>query len=198
MQRKIITISREFGSGGRYIGEQTAKRLGLRFLDREIIVRAAEESHLSESFIEERGEYAPKKSIFSYSFVGRDTQGGSIEDYLYQVQRQVIIQAAREGSCVIVGRCADFILKDRTDSLNVFIHGNMENKIARIMDIYGKSRKEAEKLMAETDRKRSLNYRYYTDQKWGYASNYSMTLNSSEFGYEKCVDVISELFMFGE
>lgn len=195
MKYKIITISREFGSGGRYIGEQAARRLGLRFLDREIIVRAAEESRLSEDFIEERGEYAPKKSIFSYSFVGRDSQGGSIEDYLYQVQRQVILDAAEKEPCVIVGRCADFILRNREDCLNVFIHGNMENKLARIMEIYGKSGKEAQKLMAETDRKRSINYRYYTDRKWGYASNYSITLNSSVFGIERCVHIISELFL---
>ncbi|MGN0374260.1 MAG: cytidylate kinase-like family protein, partial [Butyrivibrio sp.] len=110
--KKIITISREFGSGGRFIGEKLAGRLGFAFYDREIIERVAGETGLSEKYISQRGEYAPKNSIFSYSFVGRDTQGGSVDDYIYQAQRIVIQDIAEKGNCVIVGRCSDFILKD--------------------------------------------------------------------------------------
>lgn len=113
--KKIITISREFGSGGRVIGEALAKELGFSFFDKEIIAQTAEKTGLSEKYIAERGEYSPKKNIFSYSFVGRNAQGSSVEDYIYQTQRDIIHDIAEKGNCVIVGRCADYILKDRND-----------------------------------------------------------------------------------
>ena len=156
MVKKIITISREFGSGGRFIGELCAKELGFSFYDKEIMEQVAKETGLSEKFISERGEYSPKSSIFSYSFLGRDLKGASIEDYIYQVQRNIILDIAEKGNCVIVGRCADFILKDREDVLNIFIHGTEEKKCDRIQELYKKSQKDALQLMKDMDKKRSI------------------------------------------
>lgn len=131
--KKIITISREFGSGGRFIGETLAKDLGFAFYDKEIIAQAAETTGLSEKYIAERGEYAPTNHIFSYSFLGRDTRGNSIDDYIYQVQQDIICAITEKGNCVIVGRCADYILRNRSDVLNVFIYGDEPEKCRRIM-----------------------------------------------------------------
>lgn len=193
MKNQIITISREFGSGGRYIGSQVAECLNIPFYDKHIIEKTAEESGLSKEFIEKKGEYSPAKNIFAYAFVGRDTTGSSIDDYLYSVQRKIIIELAEKGPCVIVGRCADFILKDSFNCLNVFIYGNEKEKLERICRLYDKSESEAKRLLKDVDKKRSINYKYYTDRTWGNIKNYSLTMNSSELGYEACIKTITEL-----
>jgi cytidylate kinase len=190
---KIITISREFGSGGRYIGEQAAKKLGYKFYDKDIIGRIAEETGLAEDFIETIGEYAPSKSIFAYSFSGRTSSGMSVEDYLNSVQRKIILDIAAGGPCVIVGRCADYILRGTDGCVNVFIHGNEDAKIKRITELYGLSEQEAKKLARDTDKRRSVNYNYYTEQRWGDVKNYTITLNSSLIGIEKCIELITSL-----
>lgn len=192
--KKIITISREFGSGGRFIGEELAKELGFSFYDKKIIGQVAEKTGLSEKYISERGEYAPKGNIFSYSFIGRDTHGSSLDDYIYQTQQEIITDLAEKGNCVIVGRCADYILRNRDDVLNVFIHGNEPEKCERIMKLYDKSEKDALALMKKTDKKRSINYNYYTEQTWGDAKNYALCLNSSILGYEKTIQLLKEAF----
>lgn len=193
MSKRIITISREFGSGGRYLGEKIAEKLGWDYYDKEIIAKVAQKTGLSQKYIEQAGEYAPSKNIFAYAFVGRNQTGASLGDYMYAAQREIILEAAEKSACVMVGRCADYILKDRTDCLNVFICGNTEEKIKRIMDLYKVSRAEAEKLIKETDKKRSVNYNYYTEQEWGKADNYSICLNSSDIGYDKCIEIICGL-----
>ena len=192
MTKKVVTISREFGSGGRFIGETLAKELGFAFYDKVIIEQTAQKTGLSEKYIEERGEYAPNNSIFSYSFIGRTAQGNSVDDYIYQAQCDIIREIAEKGNCVIVGRCADYILRKRDDVLNVFIHGNNPEKSKRIMELYDKNEKEALALMKETDKKRSINYAYYTDKKWGDTKNYALCLNSSILGYDKCVKIIKK------
>ena len=118
--------------------------------------------------------------------------GKSVEDILYEEQRKIILKIAEEESCVIIGRNADFILKDRDDVLNVFIHGNMPEKIQRISRLYNVSDQEAAKLIADTDKRRMTNYNFYTEQKWGKASNYTLCLNSSQLGYDRCEAVIME------
>lgn len=191
--KNIVTISREFGSGGRFIGEELAKALGYAFYDKEIIAQVAEKTGLSAKYIEGRGEYAPKKNIFSYSFIGRDAQGSSMDDYIYRAQRKIICDIAEKGNCVIVGRCADHILRERDDVLNVFIYGNQPEKCERIQKLYDKTEKDALALMKDTDKKRSIHYGYHTDQKWGAVRNYALCLNSSVFGYDKCIQTIREL-----
>ena len=192
MAKRIITISREFGSGGRFIGEEVAKKLGIAYYDKNIISQIAEKSGLSPEYIQENAELSPKKGLFAYAFSGRDITGKSVEDMVYEVQRNIILELAEKEPCVIIGRNADYILKDRDDVLNVFIHGDMPEKIKRITGLYNVKEKEAVKMMADTDKRRRTNYNFYTDQNWGKASNYTLCLNSSQLGYDRCEAIIIE------
>ena len=190
MTKKIITISREFGSGGRFIGEEVAKKLGVAYYDKDIIGKIAEQSGLSPEYIQENAELSPKQGLFAYAFSGRDITGKSVGDMVYEAQRKIIMEIAEKESCVIIGRNADFILKDRDDVLNVFIHGDMPEKIQRIIDLYNVEEKEVVKMMADTDKRRMTNYNFYTEQRWGKASNYTLCLNSSQLGYDRCEKII--------
>ena len=192
MTKRIITISREFGSGGRFIGEEVAKKLGIAYYDKNIINEIAEKSGLSPEYIQENAELSPKKGLFAYAFAGRDVTGKSVEDLVYEAQRKVILELAETESCVIIGRNADYILKDRDDVLNVFIHGDTPEKIQRITRLYNVEEQKAVKMMADTDKRRMANYNFYTDQKWGKASNYTLCLNSSKLGYDRCEKIIME------
>ena len=192
MAKRIITISREFGSGGRFIGEEVAKKLGIAYYDKNIIGQIAEKSGLSPEYIQENAELSPKKGLFAYAFSGRDITGKSVEDMVYEVQRNIILELAEKEPCVIIGRNADYILKDRDDVLNVFIHGDMPEKIKRITGLYNVKEKEAVKMMADTDKRRRTNYNFYTDQNWGKASNYTLCLNSSQLGYDRCEAIVME------
>ena len=192
MAKRIITISREFGSGGRFIGKEVAKQLGIKYYDKDIIAQIAEQSGFSAEYIEEKAELSPKKGLLAYAFSGRDVTGKSIEDMVYEAQRKVILEIAEKESCVIIGRNADFILKDKDNVLNVFIHGDMPEKVARICKLYNVTEEEAEKMMADIDKRRMTNYRFYTDQKWGMAKNYTLSLNSSELGYDLCEKIIMD------
>ena len=192
MTKRIITISREFGSGGRFIGEEVAKKLGIAYYDKNIINEIAEKSGLSPEYIQENAELSPKKGLFAYAFAGRDVTGKSVEDLVYEAQRKVILELAEKESCVIIGRNADYILKDRDDVLNVFIHGDTPEKIQRITRLYNVEEQKAVKMVADTDKRRMANYNFYTDQKWGKASNYTLCLNSSKLGYDRCEKIIME------
>ena len=143
-------------------------------------------------YIKENAELSPKKRVFAYAFAGRDITGKSVEDMVYEAQRKMILDIAEKEPCVIIGRNADYILKDREDVLNVFIHGNMPEKIQRIGQLYHVGEKEAAKMLADTDKRRMTNYNFYTDQKWGKASNYTLCLNSSQLGYDRCEKIIME------
>ena len=190
MEKRIITISREFGSGGRFIGEEVAKQLGIAYYSENIIDQIAQQSGLSPEYIEENAELSPKKGLFAYAFSGRDITGKSVDDMLYEAQRKVILEIAEKEPCVMIGRNADFILKDRDDVLNVFIYGDMPEKIKRICKLYDVTEDGAIKLIKDTDKRRRTNYNFYTEQKWGMASNYTLSLNSSQLGYERCEKMI--------
>ena len=192
MKKRIITISREFGSGGRFIGEEVARKLGIAYYDKNIISQIAEKSGLSPEYIQENAELSPKKGLFAYALAGRDITGKSVEDMVYEAQRKVILDLAKKEPCVIIGRNADYILKDRDDVLNVFIHGDMPEKIQRITDLYNVEKQKAVKMMEDTDKRRKTNYNFYTDQNWGKASNYTLCLNSSQLGYDRCEKIIME------
>lgn len=191
--KNIITISREFGSGGRSIGKAVAQKLGYEYFDKEIIERIAQESGLSADYIEKNGEHSPGTNIFSYAFVGRNRRGESVEDYLWNSQREVILSMAEKGNCVIVGRCADYILRDREDSLHVFIHSDIEKRAERIVNLYGETKQKPQKRLMEKDRTRKLNYKYYTDRDWGMSQNYHISLDSGVIGLERCEDMIVAL-----
>ena len=190
MAYQIITVSRMFGSGGRTIGKALAEALGIPYYDKEVIEMVAEESGLHPDFVAERGEYAPSKHPFGYAFVGRDPHGISNDDLLWNAQCRVIRDLASKGPCVIVGRCADYLLRDREDVLHVFISADDEYRKAYILEHYGETKQKPERRLAEKDKKRRLNYAFYTEREWGDPANYHLMLNSGKLGTEKAVDII--------
>lgn len=187
----VITISREFGSGGREIGERVAKELGIPFYDREIILKSAENSGLSEEYIEKEEQKVTNSLLFNLSSgVYGKQEFPALADRIFIAQSGVIQEYAQEGSCVIVGRCADYILKDNKNCLNIFVHANKYFKLHRIMEKYALDQDEAEKKIKETDKRRSRHYRFYTSQQWGDVSNYHVCINSGKLGIDNAVNVI--------
>ena len=192
MKNRIVTISRQFGSGGRTIGKTVAQQLGIPCYDAELIQAIAQKSGFSESYIRDAGEYTPG-SFLSSTFSDRSF-GPTNEDQLWVIQYDIISKLAQEGSCVIVGRCADFILRDKADCLRVFIHADMDFRAERIVREYGEREATAQQRLRDKDKRRAAYYRFYTDMKWGDALNYSVTLNSGELGLERCAQIIQELY----
>ena len=195
MDIKIITVSRQFGSGGRIIAKDVADKLGWKFYDREIIEKIAEKSGLAKEFIEERGEYASAGQNLVYSapagFGGFST-GQSVFDKLYVMQYNIIREIAEEGPCVIVGRCADYVLRDRTDCFHVFIYADMDFRIARAGSIYKVDAPNIERYLFDRDKKRKLYYKYNTDRVWGEVKNYDLCLKSSAIGLDTCAAMICD------
>ena len=192
MSKNIITISRQFGSGGRTVGRMLAERLGVPFYDKELVKQVADEPGFDVGFIEENGEFSPSKSIFSFAMsqgIPIMQNGLSMSDFIFCVQRQVILKLA-EQPCVIVGRGADYILRDREDCFNVFIHADVQSRSERIVKLYGESEKKPEQRLADKDKKRKIYYKHYTDREWGDAKNYDICLNSGKIGIDKCVELI--------
>lgn len=192
--KSIITISREFGSGGHSIGEAVARKLGYRFYDRELVNQVAERSGFSPEFIEESGEYASAKNslLFAIATANQYTMNGiSMLDKLYIEQTKIIEEIAQEGNCVIVGRCSDYILREYEDSLHVFIHADMKSRAKRIVERFGEQERSAEKRLSEKDQKRKVYYKNYTGRSWGQAQNYDLCLNSGVLGSERCVELIA-------
>lgn len=194
MSNRIITISREFGSGGRTIGRETAMKLGIPCYDQELIEKIAEESGFDKEYIAERGEYASHGGWLASAFSDRDFNGHSNQDYLWKVQREVILELAEKGPCVIVGRCADYILKDTQDCLTSFIHSDMARRAERIVKQYGERSESPEKRLRDKDKRRAAYYQFYTDMKWGAVEHYHVALDSGILGIEKCVDVLVSLY----
>ena len=194
MGNRIITISREFGSGGRTIGKLAAEKLGIPCYDQEIIAKIAEESGLAEEYIKERGEYMPSSSWIANALSARSIGGLANEDQLWSSQCKVIMDLAQKGPCVIVGRCADHILRDDHELLTVFIHAPKEKRAERIVRVYGESDVSIEKRLKDKDKRRKAYYQLYTDSEWGAAENYDISLNSASFGIEKCADILVELY----
>ncbi len=197
MEKKIITISREFGSGGRTIGREVAKRLNIPFYDKELVEKIALETGFAPTFVEEHGEHSPGKSKFSYAFAHQGVpgvmNGMSTADFLWSIQCNVILQLAEQGPSVIVGRNADYILKDNPNCLHVYIHADDEFRADRIVRLYGESEKSPQTRLAEKDKRRRVHYRHYTGQEWGVAQNYDICLDSSRLGVDQCVEIILSL-----
>ena len=194
MEKKIITISREFGSGGRTIGRQVAEKLGIPFYDKELVDQIALESGFAPNFVEEHGEHSPGRSFFAYAFAPQGVPGVmnglSTADFLWSVQCNVILQLADQGPCVIVGRNADYILKDRDDALHVFVFADEPFRADRIVRLYGESEKSPEARLNEKDKRRRVNYQHYTGRTWGQAQNYDLCLDTGVLGVEQCTDII--------
>lgn len=192
MKNRIITISREFGSGGRTVGKRTAEQLGIPCYDRELIQKIAGKSGFDEGYIKSLDETAPGEFLAS-AFSNR-TFGQTNEDYLWNMQRKVILELAEQGPCVIVGRCADFILRDQADCLTVFIHADLAFRAQRIVQVYGEREDSPEQRIRDKDKRRAAYHRFYTDMKWGYAKNDQISLDSGLLGIDACVEVLKMLY----
>lgn len=192
MKNRIITISREFGSGGRTIGRKVAEKLGIPCYDAELIQKIAQESGFDADYIREAGEYTP--GGFLSSALSNRSFGPTNEDYLWKIQYNVISDLAEKGSCVIVGRCADYILKDKADCLAVFIHADMTFRANRIVSVYGQREESPEERLKDRDKRRAAYHRFYTNMKWGQAKNYHLCLDSGVLGIDKCVETIAGMY----
>lgn len=197
MKKNIITISRQFGSGGRTVGHLVAEKLGIPFYDKELVEHIALESGFAPHYVEEHGEHAPGKSIFSYAFASQGVPGVmnglSTADFLWNIQCTAILQLAEKGPCVIVGRNADYILKDRKDVFHAYIHADLDFRADRIVRLYGESEKSPIARLQEKDKRRKLNYQHYTGRTWGDANNYDISLNTAVIGVEKAAEIILDL-----
>ena len=208
--KKIITISREYGSGGRLIGKLVAESLGYDFYDKEIIDMAAQESGLSPDFIKKTEQNLSSGFLYNLllgsSYSGTANGASSINgtqmlplaDQVFNAERKVILELAKKGNCVIVGRCADYILNtsDEVDSkslLNVFIYGNLEEKLKRIEDLYKEPEQAAKKTIQQIDKRRANHYNTFTEATWGDRKNYDIMINSSTAGIEETARLISEI-----
>lgn len=191
MKNRIITISREFGSGGRTIGRKVAQMLGIPCYDSELIIKAAEESGFDAAYVKETGENASGGFL---SFLSSRAFGPNNEDYIWKVQCAVICDIAQKGPCVIVGRCADYVLRDKADCLKVFIHADMAFRADRIVRVYGEREQSPEQRIKDKDKRRAAYHRFYTNMKWGRSQNYDITLNSGTLGTDRCADIIKTLY----
>ena len=193
MEKRIITISREYGAGGQPVGHLIAEKLGIPFYDKKLVEQVAQESGFAPKFIEEHGEHSPSGSVFSYAFAPQGVPGVmnglSTSDYLWNVQCNVILQLAEKGPCVIVGRNADYILKDRKDVLNVYLHADIPSRVARVLEA-NPDEKNPEGRIAARDKRRRLNYQHYTGRTWGLSQNYHICLDTSVLGIEQCAEII--------
>ena len=205
MKKKIVTISRQYGSGGRYIGENLAKAMGVPCYDEKLIDMVAKESGFAQSFVAEKGERMTGSLLFniasSLSFANNvfsTNNGVTVQDEIYFTQNRIIKELADKGPCVIVGRCADYILREREDCLNVFIFADNESKIERAEKYFNITREEAPAVLKKKDKARANHYKYYTDQEWGMASNYDLCLNSGLIGIEGCVKAIQQVLELTE
>ena len=202
MKKNIITISRQFGSGGRTVGHIVAEKLGIPFYDKELVEQIALESGFAPKFVEEHGEHSPGKSLLSYAFAPQGVPGVmnglSTADFLWSIQCNAILQLAEKGPCVIVGRNADYILKDRKDCFHAFIHADMDFRADRIVRLYGESEKSPQARLQQKDKRRSVNYQHYTGRTWGASENYDICLNTASIGIEQAADLIIAAVKAGE
>ena len=192
--KRIITISREFGSGGRTIGKGVAEKLGIPCYDHEVIEQLVERSGFAADYVKSQSEYAPNGSLFVNALNAGNFHGLSNQDKLWTMQQQIIEELGEKENCVIVGRCADYILRDRADCLKVFIHRDFQSRAERIVQVYGETEVPTEKRLKEKDKRRAAYYQFYTDQKWADLANYHIVLDSGVIGIEKCIDIIADLY----
>lgn len=198
-KKTIITISRQFGSGGRDVGKKLADALGIKYYDRELIEMAAKESGFDKEMFEDTTANTSRLfrfiNTFGYSLGAPLSVMNDItmSDQIFLIQSRVVEQAADSGPCVIVGRCADYVLDNRDDVLRVFIAGDMDDRKKRAIQYYEVDERDVEASIRKIDRNRKGYYDYYTDKKWGAAESYDVCLNTSVFGIDGCVAILKQL-----
>ena len=197
MASKIITISREYGSGGRTVGELVAAKLGIPLYDKEMVDAMAEESG-SRGFIEEMGEYATVTNSFLFSLaISSSLESASslpsASDQLYARQANYILDLVQRGPCIIVGRCADYILRDHPDTLHAFIYADMDFRVKHMAEHYGKDEAAAPKWLRDKDNRRKVYYKHYTGRNWGDPHNYDICLCTSLLGIERAANILADI-----
>ena len=201
MGKKIITISREYGSGGRQVGLTVAKKLGMEFYDKELIDAAAKEIGFPTEMIADREQRLTNSLLYNFAMgtlygiaYQREPKVSELPltEQIYQAQKKAIEEAAKRGSCIFVGRCADYILKSRPDVLRVFIYADRDIRKRRAIEEYGEIEEYIDEFMYQTDKRRRIHYENYTNQKWGSRENYDLMLNSGDLGLDKCVELLCE------
>lgn len=196
----IITIGRQYGSGGRELGEKLAKRLGYEFYDENLVTMAAEKSNMHHAVLQEADETATKSLLYTL-VTGVESRGFGtpmfyempINDKLFIAQSEIIKELAQKDNCVIVGRCADYVLQDTdAECLNLFTYAPMEARIARIMRIYDLSREKAKDKIVKTEKKRRAYYNYYTSNEWGRLENYHLCIDTGTLGIDNAVELVCD------
>lgn len=202
---KIITISRQYGSGGREIGKKLAKELKIPFYDKELITKAAKESGFAEAAFEQAEDKARSSLLYSiamgmnaYGSIEFGVPGLSLDDRIFLAQSTVIRKVAEEGPCVIVGRCADYILKDFPNTFHVFVWADISTRVERATTLYGLSELKAEENIVKTDKRRANYYNYHANERWGMASNYHLSIKSDYLGVDYSVEYIKRFIEKGE
>ncbi len=197
MTHQVITIARQAGSGGREIGKRLAKELNIAYYDNELITIAAKESGMSEKLFENIDKAPTTSLLFSVAMGGwsnigqRNTYSGvNIRDKAFYIQADIIRSIAEKEPCVIIGRCANYILNRHSGLLSVFVHADFDWRAERVADLYGKPKEEIEKNIAKTDKQRASLYNYYTNCTWGDIKNYSLAIDRQRFDIDSCVDII--------
>ncbi len=195
----VITIGRKFGSGGRLIGQKLAESLQIPFYDKELVTLAAKEAGMDENVFSNIDERAVNSLMYALS-MGIYNMGNTFSplgsmpdnDRLYIAQHKIIADIAKKGSCVIVGRCADYILKDAKNCINVFIYAPLKDRIKRACEIYKLPPETAEETVKKTDKTRANYYNFYTARKWGNTENYDLCIDSSKLGIDGSVELIKK------
>lgn len=203
--KSIITISREFGSGGREIGKILAEQLDIPFYDKELLEIASKESGICQELFVKHDESSTNSFLFSLvmgnypvTADGRINPDMPLNHKIFLAQFDTIKSLAEKGPCVIVGRCADYVLKNMPNVINFFISGNIIEKKARILERYDIEKNKAEDFIRKTDKRRASYYNYYTDMKWGEAKNYDLCINSSKTGVEGAVKLMKDYIAIKE
>lgn len=191
--KSIITISRQYGSGGRFIAKKLAETLGIPYYDNEIITLAAKESGYSEAIFEKAEQLSTHSFLYSLSMFGSadGLYGLPLADKVYIAQSDIIKECADKGPCVIVGRCSDYVLKDYDNVINFFIYSDEAHKVERAVKYYGIDEEKASSELKKKDKKRGSYYNYYTSQRWGDVENYHLSINSDAVGIDKTVEILA-------
>ncbi len=186
MKKTVITITREYGSGGRDIGKLVAEKLGIKYYDGELLSLVAKESGYTEDFIRQNDQKRTQ-SLLYHLYIGSQILPAS--DMIFIAQSRVIKDLYNKESCIIVGRCADYVLRECENVINVFIHAPLEKRVERVRDVYKEAAENYKAYVQKKDKSRIAYYNYFADDQWGKAQNYDICVNS-EVGIEKTVDII--------
>ena len=191
--KSVITISRQYGSGGRFIAKLLSEKLGIPYYDNELITLAARESGYSEAIFEKAEQLSTHSFLYSLSMFGSTDgiYGLPLADKVYIAQSEIIKKCAENGPCIIVGRCSDYVLKDYDNVINFFIYSDEERKVERAVKYYGISADKAASELKKKDKKRANYYNYYTSRNWGSYENYHLSINSDAVGVEAAVEILA-------